>query len=914
MPALRPFQREDVDFLKKNNLKALIASAPGTGKTCVSIRALVESKGTFPALIVCPASVTRNWAKETAKWAKGIRTVIIEDMDSRIRLKPGPPTLFIISWSLLDARWVDLVRLRIMSVVADECFPPGTLVATEAGQIPIEFVQPGDKVWSYNKVTCQYELKHVTRHLTLPRTKPLVKIEHEQGSLIATEDHQIWTGERYGSAKTVSGSSLSLLPKDLCSTVVTDADLLGSLPPRFSRVESSSSSNDQPCLSSVLQKLSDSGRQEPAVLFPDLRVSEGGAASSDVRLEDMCLVFDNFPSGTKKSAAVLLQELFGEMENVSTGNQRNHEGLHSKVSSHADWDQATGCAISDVNQQPHEQTGVHRQDACENGWSHVPVARGKRSKDEAADCTGFSIGLGDGNCNTDCTCQRSVSESTSGLQSGCSERGTENCSGSRWSDTHVTEMEVPGQTKNQCLERSRVGRVEVYEQASGHSTGGGSELHPFVYDLEVEDNHNYFANRVLVSNCHYAKNPASLRSSALYKICKVAKHTLLLSGTPIVNNKSELAALNDLIGIENPPMIRRLLEDVAPDIPPKSRSYLHIKLRPEQQLEYERANEDFQNWLLERKAALIGEGLAKAEVDRILAAEGLAKIGYLRRLLGEFKVPACSDFIARAVRIGEPVVVFVEHQGALEKLSRSLAKQRIRHEIIDGAVGPKKRQELVEAFQRYEFPVFIGTRAAKEGITLTAARHLIFLERFFTSADEEQAEDRVRRIGQKLPTTIWFLHATNTVDDRVDQIVKSKRQLVRSAIGAATVEETPLSNVEELIANWQSRVDESGVEFVGLGLGDPLPPLPSPKNTHAITFHGSEWELQKALLWCKMNGYLPTSKSDLNGRFKLIVHPTDVFNKNQFRIFSVSKSIKVIHGERINKANERRVRNNLRGR
>jgi hypothetical protein len=355
-----------------------------------------------------------------------------------------------------------------------------------------------------------------------------------------------------------------------------------------------------------------------------------------------------------------------------------------------------------------------------------------------------------------------------------------------------------------------------------------------------------------------------------------------------------------------------LLEDVAPDIPPKTRSYLNIKLRPADQAEYNKANEEFEIWLKERKAKLLGEGAAQAEVDRILAAEALAKIGYLRRMLGDAKVPACSDFIARAVRMGEPVVCFVEHQTALERLSRALNKQRIRHEIIDGSTTPKKRQEIVERFQKYEFPVFIGTRAAKEGITLTAARHLIFLERFFTSADEEQAEDRVRRIGQTLPTTIWFLHALGTVDERVDQIVKQKRQVIRSAIGSATVEETPLLAVEEMIKNWQKHVDDTGVTFPGLGLGTILPPLPSPKETHAVTFSGKEWHLQKAMLWCKMNGYIPTGKTDLNGRFKLIMHPPQIFNKNKFKIFSVSKDIKIIHGERLSKANERRIRKQLR--
>ena len=57
---LRPFQREDVEFLKRNRLRALVASAPGTGKTAVAIRSVVETPGALPALVVCPVHLQRQ--------------------------------------------------------------------------------------------------------------------------------------------------------------------------------------------------------------------------------------------------------------------------------------------------------------------------------------------------------------------------------------------------------------------------------------------------------------------------------------------------------------------------------------------------------------------------------------------------------------------------------------------------------------------------------------------------------------------------------------------------------------------------------------------------------------------------------------------------------------------------------------
>ena len=89
--------------------------------------------------------------------------------------------------------------------------------------------------------------------------------------------------------------------------------------------------------------------------------------------------------------------------------------------------------------------------------------------------------------------------------------------------------------------------------------------------------------------------------------------------------------------------------------------------------------------------------------------------------------------------------MLLSQQAVLARLVKALTKQRIRHVVIDGNVSPRDREIAVRAFQAHEVPVFIGTKAAKEGITLTAARHLLFLERYWTSADEEQAEDRIRR-------------------------------------------------------------------------------------------------------------------------------------------------------------------------
>jgi len=406
---------------------------------------------------------------------------------------------------------------------------------------------------------------------------------------------------------------------------------------------------------------------------------------------------------------------------------------------------------------------------------------------------------------------------------------------------------------------------------------------------------------------HYVKSPDAQRSKAFAELAEKCLYIQLLTGTPLINSPRELATLKYLLRKEDPAMIRRLLEDVAPDVPEKKRAYLYVQLRPKMRREYESAVNDFEAWLRIEKEKLLGDGMAEWEVERAMSAEALTKIGYLRRLVGEGKVPAAVDWISQSVRIGEPIVVFAEHQAVISKLSKALKKQRIKHCILDGAVSSKKRQAMIDAFQKNKVPVFLGSKAAKEGITLTAARNLLFVERYFTSAEEEQAEDRVRRIGQRHPTKIWFLHVPDTIDDRVDEIVKHKRRIIRRAIRSAAIAESPQDNVFEIIKAWGSHTRPE-VQLTDLGLGDPLPPLPAAKKVHGIVFSGRRWTRKMALIWCHMNGYNPHKRVDMRGRFKFIQHHAMLFKKETFSSTKVCADIKIIVGDRVSRANERKIR------
>jgi len=338
---------------------------------------------------------------------------------------------------------------------------------------------------------------------------------------------------------------------------------------------------------------------------------------------------------------------------------------------------------------------------------------------------------------------------------------------------------------------------------------------------------------------------------------------------------------------------------VAPDIPPKQRARLNIELPEKIRSRYRSAEQDFGAWLEKELADRMDAGEARDSAARALAAEALIKIGYLRRILAVGKVFAAADWTARVVRAGEQVVLFAEHKAVISRLQRSLRKQGIPFVTIDGSTSSKDRQRAVDLFQKRKVPVFIGSKAAKEGLTLTAARHLLFVERYWTSAEEEQGEDRIRRIGQTHATKIWFIHCPGTVDDRISTIIERKRRIVRQAIGAAVIAETPENNVADIVQQWNDHAGAPSGDAVNLGTTEPLPPLPRTSVVYSIRFRGERWEPAGALAWAKMMGYKPKKSVPTRSGFELIVNPASTFKSGSFALTRIAKDIAICTGDRV---------------
>src|SRR5204862_2332863 len=99
---------------------------------------------------------------------------------------------------------------------------------------------------------------------------------------------------------------------------------------------------------------------------------------------------------------------------------------------------------------------------------------------------------------------------------------------------------------------------------------------------------------------------------------------------------------------------------------------------------------------------------------------------------------------------------------------------------ILGSDPTAEREAAVRAFQEPDGPQLIvgATRVAGQGLTLTRASNVAFLELEWTPAMHDQAEDRCHRIGQRDAVTAWYLLAADTIDETMARLVQRKRGIV----------------------------------------------------------------------------------------------------------------------------------------
>ena len=318
---------------------------------------------------------------------------------------------------------------------------------------------------------------------------------------------------------------------------------------------------------------------------------------------------------------------------------------------------------------------------------------------------------------------------------------------------------------------------------------------------------------LIVDESHYCKNPQAKRTHAVRRLAEaIPGHglRLALSGTPVLNHAEELVSQLRVLGrieefgsgarfarqfggelseerlhwhLRRHCFVRRLKREVLPQLPEKRRVVVSMPLDNER--EYRLAEQSVIEWLREQPLDLAE---LDAKIARTLRAERLAQLGTLQRLAGKGKLEASLAWIHDFLASGEPLVVFARHREVQDALVERFPEAA----HLLGRDSTEARDAAVRAFQQPDGPQLIicATRVASQGITLTRASNVAFLELEWTPALHDQAEDRVHRIGQRDAVTAWYLLAARTMDETMSELLARKREIVAAVTDGEVGDET----------------------------------------------------------------------------------------------------------------------------
>jgi SWI/SNF-related matrix-associated actin-dependent regulator 1 of chromatin subfamily A len=242
-------------------------------------------------------------------------------------------------------------------------------------------------------------------------------------------------------------------------------------------------------------------------------------------------------------------------------------------------------------------------------------------------------------------------------------------------------------------------------------------------------------------------------------------------------------------------MIRRRKQDVLKDLPVTQRTV--IPVIPENLKEYNHAEDEFVEWVLEHKGVRAAQKAMKAEL--------IIKLHELKRIAGRGKVKTVLEW-ARDFHesTGEKLVLF-----AVQRLITAALHDGLRGSVmIRGDVNARDRQRAMDKFQSDPAIKYIvgNIDAMGEGVTLTAASTVVFCEIGWTPSDVSQPEARVSRIGQKSKHIESFIFiAKNTVDERVWDMIEGKIDVVDRILDGEGAEKVSTRIAEDLVQARSSR-------------------------------------------------------------------------------------------------------------
>lgn len=356
---------------------------------------------------------------------------------------------------------------------------------------------------------------------------------------------------------------------------------------------------------------------------------------------------------------------------------------------------------------------------------------------------------------------------------------------------------------------------------------------------------------LIVDEAHYVKERRSARSKAVAAIAESVDDGLrmYLSGTPIPNRPIELAeplthlGLLDSLGgfwtfakryaqahhdgygwkmtgasnldelhekLVSVGMVRRRKSEVT-DLPERTVIDLPVTLSGDGARDVKAAQVSLTKRLVAAVKAQAKEDEVKLKditfdlVRKVVARElsgslGFEEIAALRKLIGIGKIDLIVAQTETLLQSGA-VVVFAHHRAVVDGIQEALSAAGHRVGVIVGGQAATVRQEVIDRFQGGDLDVVVASiEASGVGITLHRASQVVIGELPWTAAAQDQAIDRVHRIGQDEPVTAWRVIASSTLDKKLSDAVASKAGIAAAVIDGEDRDEAEGKSLSLVIA------------------------------------------------------------------------------------------------------------------
>ncbi|MBR1896274.1 MAG: DEAD/DEAH box helicase [Pyramidobacter sp.] len=326
---------------------------------------------------------------------------------------------------------------------------------------------------------------------------------------------------------------------------------------------------------------------------------------------------------------------------------------------------------------------------------------------------------------------------------------------------------------------------------------------------------------IVLDEAQAVKNMATKRSAAVMDL--KGGFRMIMTGTPVENRLSELWNLfrflnPGLLGslerfnrlfaspvaegderararmrrVVAPFLLRRTKDQVLDDLPPRTDVTLRIDLSERERAFYEALRQNAAD-------AVASSGNENSQDARFVIFAQLMKLrrcccavslteegAALASGIPSSKTAALLELASQLHAEGHRALVFSQFTDHLALVRTALEDAGFECLYLDGSTPAAKRSELVAQFQAGSGDFFlISLRAGGTGLNLTGADYVIHMDPWWNPAVEDQASDRAHRIGQKRPVTVYRLVARGTVEEKIVDLHRAKRDLARDVLDGA---------------------------------------------------------------------------------------------------------------------------------